>query len=67
MPGALALWGLAHGLVELELSGLLPGDATERAERYRSALLAVGAAAVTGVGRGGDGGGDGAVDGAPRG
>ena len=47
VPAALALWGLAHGLVELELSGLLPGDAAERAERYRAALTTVGAAAVT--------------------
>jgi AcrR family transcriptional regulator len=47
VPAALALWGLAHGLVELELSSLLPGDDAERAERYRAALSAVGAAAVT--------------------
>jgi len=46
VPAALALWGLAHGLVELELSRLLPGDESERADRYRSALVAVGAAAV---------------------
>jgi AcrR family transcriptional regulator len=42
---ALALWGLAHGLVELELAGLLPGTAQERADRYAGALRAVGASA----------------------
>ncbi|GAA2728423.1 TetR family transcriptional regulator [Cellulomonas aerilata] len=40
---ALALWGLAHGLVELELGGLLPGSPDERAQRYEAALRAVGA------------------------
>jgi AcrR family transcriptional regulator len=49
-PAALTLWGLAHGLVELELGGLLPGEEAERAERYRSALRAVGLAAVSGPG-----------------
>jgi AcrR family transcriptional regulator len=42
---ALALWGLAHGLVELELAGLLPGTAQERADRYAGALRGVGASA----------------------
>ena len=46
---ALALWGLAHGLVELELAGLLPGTATERARRYQDALRAVGAAVTAGA------------------
>ncbi len=46
VPGALTLWGLVHGLVELELSGCCPGPGAERAERYRAALLAVGPAAV---------------------
>ncbi|TDE90756.1 TetR/AcrR family transcriptional regulator [Occultella glacieicola] len=35
---ALRLWGLAHGLVSLELAGLLPGDAAEHAHRYAEAL-----------------------------
>jgi AcrR family transcriptional regulator len=39
---ALALWGLAHGLVELELSGLLPGTVEERAELYAGALRTIG-------------------------
>lgn len=37
---ALRLWSLAHGLVSLELAGLLPGTPEERETRYRSALLA---------------------------
>jgi AcrR family transcriptional regulator len=56
VPGALALWGLAHGLVGLELSGLLPGDAAERAERYRATLVAVGVAAVVPTADGGHAG-----------
>jgi AcrR family transcriptional regulator len=39
---ALALWALAHGLVSLELAGLVPGDETERADRYRTVLLVAG-------------------------
>jgi len=35
---AVRLWGLVHGLVSLELSGLLPGTAHEREERYRRML-----------------------------
>ena len=42
LPVALTLWGLVHGLVELELGGLLPGDTAARAERYVTALRAVG-------------------------
>lgn len=45
-PAALTLWGLTHGLVGLELAGLLPGDAQERSDRYRAALAAVGPAVV---------------------
>jgi len=37
---ALRLWALAHGLVSLELAGLLPGGREERDARYRAALLA---------------------------
>ncbi|MFE6235350.1 TetR/AcrR family transcriptional regulator [Cellulosimicrobium sp. NPDC057862] len=39
---ALGLWGLVHGLVSLELAGLVPGDDTERAARYGATLAAVG-------------------------
>lgn len=41
---ALALWALVHGLVELELAGLLPGTADQRAARYATALRAAGPA-----------------------
>jgi AcrR family transcriptional regulator len=41
---ALTLWALVHGLVELELHGLLPGTADQRAARYTSALRAAGPA-----------------------
>jgi AcrR family transcriptional regulator len=44
VEGALALWALAHGLVGLELAGLVPGSEAERADRYRAALLAAGPA-----------------------
>lgn len=45
---ALALWGIAHGLVSLELAGLIPGDAAERAHRYQAALLAAGPSLLRG-------------------
>lgn len=41
---AVGLWGLVHGLVSLELGGLLPGDDEERAARYAAAAAAVGPA-----------------------
>lgn len=41
---AVGLWGLVHGLVSLELAGLLPGDEGERAVRYAAAATAVGPA-----------------------
>lgn len=41
---ALALWGLVHGLVGLELAGLVPGDDAARAARYAAALRAAGPA-----------------------
>jgi AcrR family transcriptional regulator len=41
---ALALWGLVHGLVSLELAGLAPGDDAARATRYGAALAAAGPA-----------------------
>lgn len=40
----LGLWGLVHGLVSLEIAGLVPGDDAERAARYASAAAAVGPA-----------------------
>ncbi|GIG21891.1 TetR family transcriptional regulator [Cellulomonas chitinilytica] len=39
---ALGLWALVHGLVELELDGLVPGDETVAGERYASTLRAAG-------------------------
>lgn len=39
---AVDLWGLVHGLVGLELAGLLPGTTHERAARYERALRAAG-------------------------
>ncbi len=42
--GAYRLWALVHGLVSLELAGLLPGDADQRARAYRATLLAGGPA-----------------------
>ncbi|MFC7880139.1 TetR-like C-terminal domain-containing protein [Isoptericola sp. NPDC057391] len=41
---AVGLWGLVHGLVSLELAGLLPGDEAARAARYDAAAGAVGIA-----------------------
>ncbi|UFU05169.1 TetR/AcrR family transcriptional regulator [Ruania halotolerans] len=47
---ALRLWALAHGLVSLELAGLLPGDEHEHEARYRAALVsAPGAVGTSGV------------------
>ena len=33
------LWAVSHGMVSLELAGLVPGSARERAAAYRDALL----------------------------
>lgn len=41
---ALALWSLVHGLVSLELAGLLPGDDGARAARYDATLAMAGPA-----------------------
>ncbi|GAA1728206.1 TetR/AcrR family transcriptional regulator [Isoptericola hypogeus] len=41
---AVGLWGLVHGLVSLELAGLLPGDEAARAARYEAAAGALGPA-----------------------
>ncbi len=51
VPAALALWGLVHGLVELELAGLLPGDRDAHAERYAATLRAAGPALVADLSR----------------
>jgi len=45
---ALALWALAHGLVSLELAGLVPGNERARADRYRDVLLAAGPSLLSG-------------------
>lgn len=45
---ALGLWGLVHGLVSLEIAGLLAGDESERAARYAAATVVVGRALVAG-------------------
>ncbi len=44
---ALGLWGLVHGLVSLELAGLVPGDEPARAARYAAATRAVGSGLVS--------------------
>ncbi|MFB7797484.1 TetR/AcrR family transcriptional regulator [Isoptericola sp. NPDC056134] len=44
---AVGLWGLVHGLVSLELAGLLPGDEPARAARYDAAAGAVGPALLS--------------------
>lgn len=41
---AYRLWSVVHGLVSLELAGMLPGVEHERAERYAQTLRAVGPA-----------------------
>lgn len=48
---AVQLWGLVHGLVGLELAGLVPGDAGARDERFRAALVAAGTAVLDGARR----------------
>ncbi|MCK9795590.1 TetR/AcrR family transcriptional regulator [Isoptericola sp. 4D.3] len=47
-PFAIGLWGLVHGLVSLELAGLLPGEEADRAARYDAAAGAVGRALLAG-------------------
>lgn len=46
---ALTLWGLVHGLVSLEIAGLLPGDEPLRAARYERALRVTGGAVLAAV------------------
>ncbi|QAY70590.1 TetR/AcrR family transcriptional regulator [Xylanimonas protaetiae] len=48
---ALALWALVHGLVSLELAGLVPGDGGARAARYDATLAAAGPALLGGAPR----------------
>ncbi len=48
---ALGLWGHVHGLVSLELAGLLPGSAGERDRRYAGLVAATGAALLAPVPR----------------
>ncbi len=47
---ALALWALAHGLVSLELAGLVPGGERRRADRYRTILRSAGPSLLRGTG-----------------
>jgi AcrR family transcriptional regulator len=44
LSAAVGLWGLVHGLVSLELAGLLPGDERARAAAFEQAGGTVGAA-----------------------
>lgn len=44
LSAAVGLWGLVHGLVSLELVGLLPGDEREREAAFDRAARAVGPA-----------------------
>ena len=34
----MTLWALVHGLVELEIAGLVPGDEPQRRDAYDAAL-----------------------------
>jgi len=43
---AYRLWSLAHGLMDLELSGHLPGDESVRSERYAATLQSIGPAII---------------------
>jgi len=44
LSAAVGLWGLVHGLVSLELAGLLPGDEHTRTESFEQATGVVGVA-----------------------
>ncbi|WP_020016789.1 TetR/AcrR family transcriptional regulator [Promicromonospora sukumoe] len=48
LSAAVGLWGLVHGLVSLELAGLLPGDERTRAAAFERASGTVGAALLRG-------------------
>lgn len=45
---AYRLWSLVHGLIDLELTGHLPGEEAARAARYTATLRAIGPAMFTG-------------------
>lgn len=47
LSAAIGLWGLVHGLVSLELAGLLPGDESVREARFDSAGGAVASALLS--------------------
>jgi AcrR family transcriptional regulator len=47
LHAAVGLWGLVHGLVSLELAGLLPGDESERAAAFDQAAGSVGPALLS--------------------
>jgi AcrR family transcriptional regulator len=44
LSAAVGLWGLVHGLVSLELAGLLPGDESAREAEFDQAARTVGSA-----------------------
>lgn len=48
LSAAVGLWGLVHGLVSLELAGLLPGDEAARAAAFDEAAGTVGSALLRG-------------------
>ncbi|MFJ3403899.1 TetR/AcrR family transcriptional regulator [Promicromonospora sp. NPDC090134] len=48
LTAAVGLWGLVHGLVSLELAGLLPGDEAARAAAFDAAAGTVGSALLRG-------------------
>jgi AcrR family transcriptional regulator len=47
LGAAVGLWGLVHGLVSLELAGLLPGDESAREAAFVHAARAVGSALLS--------------------
>jgi AcrR family transcriptional regulator len=47
LSAAVGLWGLVHGLVSLELAGLLPGDEAAREAAFGQAGRTVGAALLS--------------------
>ncbi|MGW2094352.1 TetR/AcrR family transcriptional regulator [Promicromonospora sukumoe] len=48
LSAAVGLWGLVHGLVSLELAGLLPGDEAARTAAFDGAAGTVGSALLRG-------------------
>jgi hypothetical protein len=47
LSAAVGLWGLVHGLVSLELAGLLPGDEGAREAAFDQAGATVGLALLS--------------------